>query len=70
MTAAVPIAGALLVGSTGHGLHLISPLNGKGIDGIDPGLGFSSPPVTFGRTAYALSNAGTLFALQVNPPGR
>jgi outer membrane protein assembly factor BamB len=70
VTAAVPIAGALLVGSTGHGLHLISPLNGKGIDGIDPGLGFSSPPVTFGRTAYALSNAGTLFALQVNPPGR
>ncbi len=70
VTAAVPIAGALLVGSTGHGLHLISPLNGKGIDGIDPGLGFSSPAVAFGRTAYALSNAGTLFAVQVNPPGR
>ena len=47
VTAAVPIAGVLLVGSTGHGLHLPSPLNGKGIDGIDPGLG---PPLTFGRT--------------------
>ncbi len=70
VTATVPFAGALLVGSTMHGLHLISPLNGKGIDGIDPGLGFSSPPVTFGRMAYALSNAGTLFAVQVNPPGR
>ncbi len=70
ITTTVPIAGALLIGSTGYGLHLISPWNGKGIDGIDPGLGFSSPPATFGRMAYVLSNAGTLLAVNVNPPGR
>lgn len=68
ISAPVPAMGALLVGSPRHGLHLISPLNGRGIDGIDTGTGFTGHPAVYGKRAYALSNNGVLLALSIDPP--
>ncbi|HZU83475.1 MAG TPA: PQQ-binding-like beta-propeller repeat protein, partial [Polyangiaceae bacterium] len=68
ITAPVPVAGALLVGTSRFGAFLLSPLNGRPIDGIDLGSGFSQTPAAFGGRAYLLSNAGTLVAVQVQPP--
>jgi outer membrane protein assembly factor BamB len=68
ITAPVPLAGALLVGTTRYGAFLLSPLNGRPIDGIDLGSGFSQTPGAFGNRAYLLSNGGTLLGVQVEPP--
>lgn len=68
ITAPVPIAGALLVGTTRYGAFLLSPLNGRPLDGFDLGSGFSQTPAAFGNRAYMLSNAGTLVGIQVELP--
>ncbi|MGP6156318.1 MAG: PQQ-binding-like beta-propeller repeat protein, partial [Vulcanimicrobiaceae bacterium] len=68
ITAPVSIAGAILVGTTRYGAFLLSPLNGRPLDGIDLGSGFSQTPAAFGNRAYLLSNAGTLLGLEVNSP--
>jgi outer membrane protein assembly factor BamB len=68
VTAPIPIAGALLVGTTRYGLFLISPYRGKIIDGLDASTGFAQAPAVFGHRAYAISNGGTLIGLQVEPP--
>lgn len=68
ITAPVALAGALLVGTTRYGTFLLSPLNGRPIDGIDLGSGFSQTPAAFGNRAYLLSNGGTLLGVQVEPP--
>lgn len=68
VTAPVPFAGAILVGTTRFGLFLISPRNGKVIDGIDLGTGFSQTPAAFAGRAYVMSNAGTLLGIGVTPP--
>ena len=65
----MPISGALLVGTTRYGAFLLSPLNGRPIDGFDLGSGFSATPAAFGSRGYMLTNAGTLIGLQVEPPG-
>jgi hypothetical protein len=62
------MAGALLVGTTRYGAFLLSPVNGRPIDGIDLGSGFSQTPAAFGNRAYLLSNGGTLLGVQVEPP--
>jgi outer membrane protein assembly factor BamB len=67
ITAPAPVAGALLVGTTRYGAFLLSPLDGRPIDGIDLGSGFSQTPASFGGRAFLLSNAGTLLGLHVNP---
>ncbi len=68
ITAPVPVAGALLVGTTRYGAFLLSPLNGRPIDGVDLGSGFSQTPAAYGDHAYMMSNAGTLLGLEVDPP--
>jgi outer membrane protein assembly factor BamB len=68
ITAPVSIAGGLLVGTTHYGAFLLSPLNGRPIDGVDLGSGFSQTPAVFRNRAYLLSNAGTLLGLEVDPP--
>ena len=68
ITAPVPVAGAILVGTTRYGLFLLSPRNGKVIDAIDPGTGFAQTPAAFGARAYAMSNAGQLYGVAVTPP--
>ncbi len=68
VTAPVAIAGALLVGTTRYGLFLVSPRNGKVIDGIDLGTGFGQTPAAYGGRAFVTSNAGTLLGLSIEPP--
>ena len=68
ITAPVPVAGALLVGTTRYGLFLVSPRNGRVIDGIDLGTGFAQTPAAYGNHAYTLTNAGTLLGIQIEPP--
>jgi outer membrane protein assembly factor BamB len=68
ITAPVPLAGAILVGTTRYGLFLMSPRNGKVIDGIDLGTGFAQTPAAFAGRAYVMTNAGTFIAVGVAPP--
>jgi outer membrane protein assembly factor BamB len=68
ITAPVAVAGALLVGTTRYGAFLLSPIDGRPIDGIDLGSGFSQTPAAFGSRSYLLSNAGTFLALEIRPP--
>jgi len=69
VTAPVPVAGALLMGTTRYGAFLISPINGRPIDGFDLGSGFSQTPAAYGNKAYMLTNGGTLVGLEVDAPG-
>jgi outer membrane protein assembly factor BamB len=68
VSAPVPIAGALLVSTTLHGLFLMSPIDGSVIDGMHTGAGFSMAPAAYGLRAFILSNTGSLLALHVTPP--
>jgi outer membrane protein assembly factor BamB len=68
VTAPTAIAGAILVGTSRYGLFLMSPRNGKIIDGIDLGTGFAQTPAAYGGRAYIMTNAGTLLGIGVTPP--
>jgi outer membrane protein assembly factor BamB len=68
VSAPVPIAGALLVSTTLHGLYLMSPIDGSVIDGIHTGAGFSMSPAAYGLRAFILSNSGALLSIHVTPP--
>jgi outer membrane protein assembly factor BamB len=68
VTAPVAMAGAILVGTSRYGLFLMSPRNGKVIDGIDLGTGFAQTPAAFAGRAYVMTNAGTLLGVAVTPP--
>ncbi len=68
ITAPTPMGGAILVGTTRYGLFLMSPRNGKVIDGIDLGTGFSQTAAAYGGRAFVMTNAGTLLGLEVSPP--
>jgi outer membrane protein assembly factor BamB len=70
VTAPAIVGGALAVGTSRYGLFLISPLDGKVIDGIETGSGFSQVPVAYGRHVYALSNGGNFFSLDIDAPVR
>jgi outer membrane protein assembly factor BamB len=64
----VPVAGALLVSASQLGLYLVSPLNGRVIDGIHIVEGVSGLPTARGNHAFALTNTGDLIALHVADP--
>jgi hypothetical protein len=68
ITAPVPFAGTLLVGTTRYGVFLFSPLDGAVIDGIDTGGGIAMTPVAHGRRAFVLTNAGTLLRIHIDAP--
>ncbi|MBL9108464.1 MAG: PQQ-binding-like beta-propeller repeat protein [Myxococcales bacterium] len=68
VTAPAYVAGAILVGTTRYGAFLISPLNGKVIDGLDMGGGFAHTPAAYGTRAFLFSNAGRLLGLHIAPP--
>jgi outer membrane protein assembly factor BamB len=70
ITAPVQVSGALAVGTTRYGFFLLSPLNGKVIDGFDTGTGFAQTPSAFGNRIYVMSNAGTMLGIDVNGPHR
>lgn len=69
ITAPEPVAGALAVGTTRYGLFLVSPRDGKVIDGIDLGSGFAVTPTGYGTRLYSLTNAGTFVGLVIDAPG-
>jgi outer membrane protein assembly factor BamB len=64
----VPLAGALLVSASQLGLYLVSPLNGRVIDGIHIVEGVSGLPTARGNHAFVLTNTGDLIALHVASP--
>jgi len=68
VTAPTAVAGALVVGTSRYGLFLLSPRNGKVIDGIDLGTGFAQTPAGFGSRAYAMTNSGTFIGVAITPP--
>jgi outer membrane protein assembly factor BamB len=70
LTAPVPVAGAVLVGTTRYGLFLFSPIDGALIDGIQTGSGFAMAPAAAGVHAFILSNGGSFLGLTVDPPPR
>lgn len=65
----VPYSGALLVSASQLGVYLVSPINGRVIDGIHLADGVSSVPAVSGQRAYVLSNFGKLMSLHVAAPG-
>jgi outer membrane protein assembly factor BamB len=65
---AVPVLGALMFSTTQQGLFLLSPLDGKVIDGIHTGEGFSMPPGAYGQRAFIVSNGGRLYSIHITPP--
>lgn len=70
ITAPVPWAGAVLVGTTRYGLFLFSPLDGALIDGINTGGDIAMTPAAYGHRAYVMTNAGNLLGLHIAaPPG-
>jgi hypothetical protein len=64
----VALAGALFIGTTRYGAFLLSPRDGRAIDGFDLGSGFSQNPAAFGSRGYLVSNSGTLVAVEVVSP--
>jgi outer membrane protein assembly factor BamB len=68
ITAPVPVAGALAVGTTHYGLFLISPVDGRVIDGVNLESGFAETPAAFGNRLYAMTNAGTFLGFGIDPP--
>lgn len=68
ITAPVAMTGAILVGTSRYGIFLMSPRNGKVIDGFDLGTGFSQTPAAYQNRAYVTTNAGTFLGILVTPP--
>lgn len=68
ITAPSEVAGALVLGTGRNGLFLVSPRNGKVIDGLDVTDGFTARPTTTSHGVFALSNTGVLLGLRVTPP--
>lgn len=68
VTRAVPWAGALLVGTTRYGLFLFHPLDGGVLDGVYAGGAFAAPPAAHSMRAFAMTNAGMLLSLHIEPP--
>jgi outer membrane protein assembly factor BamB len=64
----VPLLGALMFSTTQQGLFLMSPLDGRVIDGIHTGEGFSMPPSAHGQRAFIVSNGGHFYSIHVSPP--
>jgi outer membrane protein assembly factor BamB len=68
ISAPAAAAGALIIGTTNYGAFLLSPRDGRPMDGFNLGTGFSDAPAAYGNRAYLLSNGGTLIAVQVEAP--
>jgi outer membrane protein assembly factor BamB len=64
----VPVQGALMFSTTRQGLFLLSPLDGRVIDGIHTGEGFSMPPSVHGQRAFIVSNGGRFYSFHIDPP--
>lgn len=70
VTAAEPVLGAVLVGTTRYGVYLLSPLDGGVLDGLHGGGAFAATPAAYGTRAFAFTNEGVLLGLHVETPPR
>jgi outer membrane protein assembly factor BamB len=70
LTRAVPVAGALMVGSSRYGLFLLSATDGLPIDGLGNEPGFAMTPAAYGRRAFAMTNRGVAYAMHIDGPTR
>ena len=68
ITAPTAVAGTLAFGTGRNGLFLVSPRNGRIIDGLDLADGFTARPAAGDHGLFAFSNTGTLLGLRVTPP--
>lgn len=68
VTGPVPVSGALLVSASQLGLYLVSPREGRVIDGIHIVEGISALPVARGNHAFALTNTGEVLGIHVAAP--
>jgi outer membrane protein assembly factor BamB len=68
VSAPVPIAGALMVSTTQLGVFLLSPLDGRLIDGLHTGDGSSMTPIAHGLRAFIVTNGGHFLSIHVTPP--
>jgi outer membrane protein assembly factor BamB len=68
ITAPVPFAGAVLVGTSRYGLFLFSPLDGAMIDGIATGSGFAMAPAAYEHRAFIVTNGGQFLGLHIQTP--
>jgi hypothetical protein len=62
---AVPMLGRLMFSTTQQGCSLLSPLDGRVIDGIHTGEGFSMAPSVYGERAFIVSNGGRFYSFVV-----
>ncbi len=69
VTQAVPVAGAILVGTTRYGLFLFSPQTGAFLDGLESAGSIAMTPEAFGTRAFVMNNGGELLSLHISPPG-
>ncbi len=69
VTAPVRFAGALLVSTSQLGLFLVSPLDGRVIDGLHMTSGTAAAPAAYGRRAFIVTNGGELLAVEIAAPG-
>ena len=68
ITAPTAVAGGIVLGTTRYGLFLLSPIDGRVIDGINLDSGFAVTPATYGNRLYAMTNSGTLLGIGIDPP--
>lgn len=68
VSAPVQVAGALAVSASQLGLFLVSPIDGRVIDGIHMQDGAAMTPAAFGRRLFVVSNGGSLLGIHVLAP--
>ncbi len=62
------VAGALLVSASQLGVYLVSPLDGRVIDGLHVVDGVAGAAATSGNRAFVMTNGGRLLSLVVTDP--
>lgn len=68
ITAPVPVAGAIAMGTTRYGLFLLSPRDGSVIDGLNLETGFAVTPAAYGTRIFAMTSGGTFLGLGIDAP--
>lgn len=68
ITAPVPVAGAIVLGTTRYGMFLLSPRDGSVIDAFNLESGFAATPAAYGTRVFALTSGGTFLGLGIDAP--
>ena len=62
------IGGRFVAPADGQYFDVISPINGKVIDGLDMGGGFAHTPAAYGNRAFLFTSSGRFLGLHIAPP--